>query len=204
MNQPTGSSHYEKYSIPKRIYWRVLSHLGLKKMSWDKQFEAGVWPGKLRSPHVVNRVMDLCNNGSIIEFGAGEGTLPYSLPINSFSTYTGYDISAVAVMRATERAHEAGLKNCYFEQCDMAQWKGSSDVSLVVLEECIYYLSARKIETFLNRCCESLAPSGHILIIVYSASKHTRSLDVCRRVCKVVDESVIKGRTFITLARPET
>lgn len=185
--------------ILRRIYWRLLRIVGFKQLSWDKQFEANVWCHRPRSMHTIEKVIELCNGGHLVEFGAGEGTLPLVLPRNSFSHYFGYDISAVAVARARERAREAGLTNCYFEQCDMVQWEGTSGVSLVIVEECIYYLRPKEIETFLKHCCKSLVPGGSILVIVHSTAKHFKTLEACRRVCRVKDESAIFGRTYITL-----
>jgi cyclopropane fatty-acyl-phospholipid synthase-like methyltransferase len=187
-------------SILKRLYWRLLRAFGFKQLSWDKQFEAGVWCNGQRSLHTIRKVKELCNGGYLVEFGAGEGTLPLALPEYSFSHYIGYDISSVAVRRARDRASEGGLIHCQFEQCDMAQWTGTSGVSLVVIEECLYYLTPREAEAFLRRCCQALLPGGSILVIVHSAAKHFRILQTCRSVCRVKDESVIGGRTFITLA----
>jgi hypothetical protein len=40
-------------------------------------------------------------------------------------------------------------------------------------------------------------------VIVHSAAKHFRTLEICRRVCTVRDESVFGGRTFLTLGGDE-
>ncbi len=197
-----GSEFMRTQPILCRVYWRLLRAVGLGRLSWDMQFEAGWW-GYIRGPrseYIIRKVTELCNGGHLVEFGCGEGTLPLALPRDSFSQYIGYDISEVAVGRARARAREAGLMYCHFEQCDMAKWKGTSGVSLVVAEECLYYLTPRIAETFLRHCCESLLPGGSILVIVYSAAKTYRTLNICRRVCRVNDESVNEGRTFITLA----
>lgn len=184
----------------KRVFWRFLRAIGLKQAAWDRQFKAGAWCYGPRSPDTLRRVAELCDGGMLVEFGAGEGTLPLALPRKSFCQYYGYDISGVAIGRAIERAKSAGLAGCSFEQLDMARWPGSSGVSLIVAEECLYYLAARETETFLRRSCASLLPGGKILIIVHSGKKHAKTLRICRRVCRVVDESIIGGRTFLTLA----
>lgn len=187
-------------SIPKRLYWRIL-RLFSKQLSWDKQFNAGVWTREPHTDQTIGAIVGLCNGGRLIEFGAGEGALPLSLPRNIYSEYIGFDISTVAVEKAREKAAEAGLTKCRFEQCDMAHWKGGRDVSVAVLEECLYYLTPRETETFLRRCSESLLPNGRILVIVHSAKKHARTLDICRRVCRVEEEATHGGRTFLVLAK---
>lgn len=185
--------------IFKRVHWRTLRLLGLKRLSWNDQFEAGVWRPSPRSPNTLSRVQQLCAGGKLIEFGCGEGDLPHLLPRDSFSEYTGFDISDVAVERATRRAAASGITACHFQQVDMAEWPGSHSVSLILAEECLYYLSPVQAELFLSTCSSSLASVGSILVIVHSARKHATTLEVCRQVCGVREETLIGPRTFLTL-----
>ena len=182
-----------------RMYWRTLRIFGFTKSSWDKQFELGVWDRGPRSQNTINRVSGLCAGGKLIEFGCGGGSLPFLVPRNCYSEYIGYDISEVAIENAKRRARQEGLENIHFEQCDMAKWNGTNGVSLIVVEECLYYLSPATVERFLLQCSRSICSGGLILVIVHSSSKHARTLDVCRRVCRVEDETVIGSRTYLTL-----
>ena len=164
------------------------------------QYREGIWCTRSRSPHTIARVAELCRGGQLLEFGCGEGNLPYLLPPGSFSEYMGIDISEVAIRKASARAAQAGVNNCHFQQGDMAKWDGSFLASLILVEECLYYLSLRDIERFLSRCCSSLSRDGVILVIVHCARKHSKTLSVCRRVCRVVDERSLGSRAFLTLA----
>ncbi|WP_169517176.1 class I SAM-dependent methyltransferase [Azohydromonas australica] len=136
----------------------------------------------------------------MVEFGCGDGTLPLALPPQAYSKYIGYDISEVATRTATDRAQAAGLSNCSFKQCDMAQWKGDKGVALFVIEECLYYLNSSEAESFLLRCCDSLAPGGSVLVVVHSASKHASTVSLCKSVCLVQEELTIGDRIFLVLA----
>jgi SAM-dependent methyltransferase len=122
------------------------------------------------------------------------------LPPGAFSSYMGYDISTVAIGRAKRRASAAALANVGFAACDIARWQGPDSASLIVAEECLYYLSPPVLERFLLRCGRCLAEGGVILAIVHSATKHARTLAVCRRVCLVRDEETLGERVFLTLA----
>ena len=179
----------------------MLRACGFKRFSWDKQYEAGVWCRSPSNEDTHDYVVNLCQGGRLIEFGCGEGTLLFSLPRSAFSDYTGYDISSVAAKRAQERADQAGLQMVKFEQGDMAEWRGASDVSLILVEECLMYLTTSDAEQFLRRCCDSLSPNGKIVVIVHSATKWAQTLETCRRVCKVDNETVVGGRTFMVLSR---
>ena len=187
-------------SLLQRIYWRILRAFGFEQLAWDKQFEAGVWCRGPRSAYTISRVAELCGGGRLVEFGCGEGSLPHLLPGGCFTEYFGYDISEVAIARARQRASAANLTNCRFARLDMAQWAGVPLVTLVVAEECLYYLTRVEIEVFLRRCCDYLVPDGSILIVVHSATKHASTLEVCRRVCRVIDETIVGSRTYLRLA----
>jgi cyclopropane fatty-acyl-phospholipid synthase-like methyltransferase len=187
-------------SFVKRVYWRLLRFVGLKRKAWDSQFKEGVWCRGPRSPRTVALVAELCRGGKLLEFGCGEGDLPHLLPEGTYSDYLGVDVSAVAIRTAAEKCAQCGKLNCQFQVGDMGRWSGLvSPVSLILLEECLYYLSLYQTEQFLSRCCSSLTRDGAILVIVHSATKHTKTLDVCRRVCHVLDEKAIGTRLFLTL-----
>lgn len=187
-------------NIIQRAWWRLLRLLGMKKLSWDKQFEAGVWCRHPRNSDMLKRVAELCHGGRIVEFGCGEGNLPFLLPTGSYSSYLGYDISEVAIQRAKRHAIDAGAGNVQFEQCDMAHWDGNQNASLVLVEECLYYLSSDDCARFLLLCSQCITADSSILVIVHSATKHKNTLAVCRRVCRVRDDVQIGGRTYLTLA----
>jgi hypothetical protein len=81
----------------------------------------------------------------------------------------------------------------------MANWSGDEDISLIVIKEALYYLSAKQQRRFLHACCRSLAPDGHVLVIVHSADKHERTLAVCRDVCNVTERRPRSQRMFLLL-----
>ncbi|MGA1194588.1 MAG: class I SAM-dependent methyltransferase [Kiritimatiellia bacterium] len=187
-------------TILDKVYWRLLRLFRLHKTSWDRQFQAGLWCRGPRCPHTVRKAAELCQGGYLIEFGCGEGTLPLAMPEGSFSFYRGYDISGVAINSATQKARRAGLQNCAFARGDMAHWQGDTGASLIVLEECLYYLSTPKAEAFLRCCLQSLLPGGHILVVIHDAAKHASTIEACKRACALQEQTTLGGRLFLLLA----
>ncbi len=173
--------------------------LGLGKEAWDDQFKKGYWSRGRHSDYFLEKVLSLSHGGIVVEFGCAEGTLVEELPVGSYSRYQGYDISGVAIEFANKKAKESGLSSCTFEQCDMSQWSGNAGVSLILLEECLYYLNAAQIKVFLDKCKRSLLPGGAILIIVHSADKHASTLQECRVVGNVIEEVLVNDRVYMTL-----
>ena len=184
-----------------KVSWRSLRLLGREQESWNDQYLKGKWNSDKPSLNCLARVIALSKGGRLIEFGCGYGTLPYALPPGTFSSYAGFDISDVAITKANQTATERGLEGCAFFQMDMAAWLGDSNVSLILVQECLYYLKQREQEHFLLTCCRSLAADGRILVVVHDGKKHRRTLDTCRRVCSLVKEELISPRTYLTLAR---
>ncbi len=182
-----------------RIWWWGLRLLGLRRLSWDQQYQAGLWKAGTRSSQTIAMVSTLCKGGRLVEFGCGEGELPYLLPDDCYTEYWGYDISAVAVGRAAQRAVALGRSDIRFEQMDMAKWPGADSVTLIVVEECLYYLDVSQIESFLSRCVRSLNSEGHVLIVVHSPVKHASTLETCRRCCTVVSERTHGARVYLVL-----
>jgi trans-aconitate methyltransferase len=163
IGRPFRIARTRAVKIVYRLWWRLLRAWAPRK-SWNSQFATDYW-NLPRSPETTRRVAQFCRAGRLVEFGCAVGALPRVLPAGTFSQYKGYDISDVAIARARERAPA----NCSFEQVDMANWSGDEDISLIVIEEALYYLSAKQQRRFLHACCRSLAPDGHVLVIVHSA-----------------------------------
>jgi trans-aconitate methyltransferase len=187
--------------IAYRAWWRILRAIGLQQASWNSQFEQGQWCRGPRSHRTLKLVSTLCDGGKLIEFGCGEGSLPFLLPEGSFSEYWGFDISSIAIARANERNRSENRSDIRFQRGDMARWDGTDCASLILAEECLYYLTPPKIERFLGRCSLSLAEEGVILVIVHSAIKHAPTLDLCGRCCPVIDSTEMDGRMYLTLGR---
>ena len=185
----------------RKAWWKMLRSLGRNRASWNGQYLSSVCDSVQRSDNTLSRVIELCNGGKLIEFGCGDGSLPRLLPNDAFTFYKGFDISDVAIARARHLAQRSGLNACEFYQVDMTQWRGDSSISLILLEECLYYLNKREQVEFLGRCCRSLGPEGLILVVVHDGDKHSRTLITCRNVCSVVAEEVISHRSYLTLAR---
>ena len=186
--------------ISQKVIWRGLRFLGLERESWNQQYKAGKWSGESRSPYMVELVSKLCGGGKLVEFGCGEGELPCLLPIGAFSEYHGIDISDVAVERAGLRVRKEGVACCKFEQGDMLNWKGIPGVSVILLEECLYYLTPRQIPVFLRRCGRCLAENGRIVVIVHSAEKHAETMDACRSACHVMQGMLVDSRAYLILS----
>jgi len=137
----------ESFSL-KRLYWKLLHVTGFKRRVWDSQYNTGLWRADNRSPITIRKVFELCDGGHLLEFGCGEGDLLGQLPPNTYSEYSGLDISRAAIDKA--RAFSAlNHATQSFQVCSMEEWEGvPQKYSLILLEECLYYLSQPAAQIF--------------------------------------------------------
>ena len=109
------------------------------KWTWNRQnrqFSSGPQFARSRSPKIINLVERLANNGLIIELACGNGILSRCINPCVYSHYQGFDISNVAIVQAQLWA----MPRCEFHVCDMVDWIGAENASLIVIEEALYYL----------------------------------------------------------------
>jgi cyclopropane fatty-acyl-phospholipid synthase-like methyltransferase len=184
----------------KRIRWLLLRLLFGARQSWDSQYEEGAWDHATVSPNTLKLVKSLSGGGSILEFGCGDGKFASALPRSSYSSYLGYDISLAAIAKARARADANGLIDCRFETMPIEKWNGDRNVSLIVVEECLYYLTEENARRFLKLCLKSIKADGHILIIMHSHIKHRNKVELVREFAPELDEMTSGDRIYQTVS----
>jgi formamidopyrimidine-DNA glycosylase len=81
----------------------------------------------------------------------------------------------------------------------MSAWTGAADVSLILAEECLYYLSAEAQAKWLEACRTSLSDSGHVAVVVHDARAHARTIQTCRQCMSAIDEQMVMSRVYLIL-----
>lgn len=187
--------------------WRVARAIGgrAERWAWDDQYRRGRWAGLVnqRDPLTIALVEKYANGGPIVELGCGAGSLALAVEPTVYTSYTGFDLSEVAVEFARRRAAELGRDRCVFDVGDMSIWPGADDLSLIVIEEALMYLNSPQQDVLLNMCMTSLRAGGHLLVTAHASDKHHATLERCRAKCTVVEE-VRQGRTHLVLVPSHT
>jgi trans-aconitate methyltransferase len=179
------------YAIARR-----LGPLG-RRWAWNSQFRRGAPFAVSRSPLTIKLVERLARAGVIVELACGDGILSRSIRSSAYSAYRGYDISDVAI----ERARQLANSKCTFAVCDMCDWRGDQEVSLIVIEEALYYIIHAQQRALLRLCKASLNPEGRILVIVHSEKRHAATLKTCRETL-TIDEQIRDGERVHLVLRP--
>src|SRR5580693_6732087 len=90
-----------------------------KRHLWNHEFSSGRWDCLDRTPdeRIQAKLEKFARCGAILDLGCGSGTASVDLASATYSSYTGIDISDVAVRKAKDRARAAGRadRNEYYQ-----------------------------------------------------------------------------------------
>jgi len=186
----------------KRLIWRFMRLFGQrgKRCAWDGQYESGYWRDlSSKDSELIEIIEDFSRGGKIVSLGCGADDIILKLNPHVYSSYLGIDISKVAIEHAIDNAKRLGLTNCQFCVGDIAEWEGDKNITLIILEESIYYLNSGQQQRLLERCYDSLNSNGSVLITVHSRYKHEKTINRCKEISKVVKEINKGEKTYLIL-----
>jgi len=160
----------------------------LKQYAMDYKYRRGHWGagGGESFQFVVDLVEKYASGGKILELGCGDGRLIASLPSDCYVSYTGLDLSPVAIERATARQ----LPRTRFESGDMQTHHWDDRFDLVLFDESIYYLESKHLAARLQRLLGYLNQDGHAIVTIYQPRRFRGIIDHIRQRYLVVDEGV--------------
>lgn len=152
-----------------------------KTKMWDQEYAGGRWDHCERTPgaYVYECVEKYCRNGSVLDLGCGSGNTGNELNADRYGTYTGMDISAVAVEKAAKRSQEGGrgAKNNYVVG-DIITFTPDRKHDVILFRESIYYVPLVKLKGVLARYREFLNAGG--VFVVDVSTRGTKSGDKYR------------------------
>ncbi|SRR6266480_2654079 len=147
---------------------------------WDKEYASGKWNHCDHTPGawVYGFVQKHCRNGSILDLGCGSGNTGNELDVTSYLDYTGVDLSAVAILKATDRSERNGRadKNRYLRS-DILSYVPRKNHDVILFRESFYQIPRAKMKATLDRYSRYLSDSGVFVVYVSrDGTKHVREL----------------------------
>lgn len=162
-----------------------------KKYIWNDEFLKGRWDCLRNTPGdcVYKYIEQYCNKGSILDLGCGSGNTGNELDINQYSTYTGVDVSSVAIQFALERtkANDRSKKNNYC-QSDIYTYTPCQKYNVILFRESIYYLPLNKIRPLFKRYSLYLENNGVFIVRIADRFHYGQYVDMIESNYKIVEQ----------------
>ena len=166
----------------------------IQASTWDRQYAQGAWE-VLKSPLEVKRfdsvrnlIYKYASGGDILEVGCGEGLLQSGMDKQQYATFTGIDISAVAITRT---AALQDTQHTYLH-ADMETWEPTGGLfDIIIFNESLYYASYPI--PLMNRYFSFLKPGGAIILSVYETPPNKQLLDTIDRHYHTAEEMITEN-----------
>lgn len=169
---------------------------------WNSEYAVGRW--RHCDATVGDCVYDVieryANRGDILDLGAGSGNTATELDADAYSSYTGIELSDVAVADARRRstAAQRGRKNCYI-CADITSYVPEKAYDVVLFRDSIYYIPLRRIRETLERYGTFLKTAGVIIVRFYNAHDARKIVQVVEQNFCVVERNAAGDATTLVL-----
>lgn len=152
---------------------------------WNRQYTSSTWK-YLASLEQVPRYAiiegwrrRLKPTGSVLDLGCGEGTLLEHLPLAESVTYTGVDLSQVAIDKAVTKIRDISYERFVCADLRTFETPAGSAFDVIIFNEVLYYVADPV--AVVQRYRPSLATGGLIIVSVFHENE---------RFWKIINESL--------------
>lgn len=190
---------------PVRGFMRRYAPTAMKRISWNSEFKRGKHVHHLE-PGYRSRICDVieryCNAGDVLELGWADGHVGLGLNLAAYSSYTGVDISEVAIREAFVKLEaargERRLKN-QFEAADIARFIPTMKMDVILFKDSLYYFHKAKMLGVLCHLRHFLRPGGVFIVQMDNIGRHGWIRDLIRENCFVVEDREFRAKDFMRL-----
>ncbi|UOA10191.1 bifunctional 2-polyprenyl-6-hydroxyphenol methylase/3-demethylubiquinol 3-O-methyltransferase UbiG [Methylobacter sp. S3L5C] len=163
--------------------------------NWEIQYKNENWSHLSHIGELARYtlIVSYCNYfkglGSVLDIGCGEGILQNRLGSQTYSSYTGIDISSEAITRASKnRDHKT-----FFICSDAQLYVPDERFDIVIINECLYYFKDPL--SFVRRYEGFLKDDGLIIVSMYLADRTKKIWKILERTCHIEDSTTVTNRS---------
>jgi 2-polyprenyl-3-methyl-5-hydroxy-6-metoxy-1,4-benzoquinol methylase len=156
-----------------------------KQKIWDSEYKTGKWDylngtpnAEVRDP-IYEFLESYSAGGSILDLGCGSGATAFEMR-NVYNTYTGVDVSEVAIEGARRAALATGERAAHldFAVSDIFTFEPDHKFSVILFRESIYYVPQHKIKAMLERYRSHLETDGVIMVRLCDVRKYKSIINI--------------------------
>ena len=163
----------------------------IRERIWNREFSGGRWNCLKDTPDdcVYQFVEKYCDGGSILDLGCGSGSTGNELNIAQYGSYTGVDVSGVAIEMAIKRSqyNNRNKKNAFY-QSDIYDYTPSRKFNVILFRDTIYYLPLKQIKPLLKRYSTHLEDNGFFIVRMFDKESGAQYIDLIKRNHKLIEE----------------
>lgn len=180
--------------FPYNVMLRSASS-NVKKLLWDREYRSGKWNriDDTRGDCIYRYLEKYAANGSILDLGCGPGNTANELSASAYRSYSGVDISDVALDKAKWRTQQNSRadKN-RFANADFLSYVPDQQFDVILLRESIYHVPLGRIKEIFDRYSPFLTPTGVFVVRLVTDNRLTSNARV--RIIETNCDIVEKGQ----------
>jgi SAM-dependent methyltransferase len=148
---------------------------------------------------LVDLIRRHAGGGRVLDLGCGTGRLAASIPPDTWTTFTGVDLSPCAISRARART----LPRATFVEADFEKEFPNGPFDLIISEESLYYVATNRLPDFVERLEQRLAPEGKLLVTVADPRRFQGLIRLLMQHFHLVEQGPLSGdrREYLVLQR---
>ena len=165
---------------------------------WQEQYENGVWASLdeiSEMAHyiiIVGYLLHLKKSSdkmlSILDAGCGHGVLCKYIMSTGNYCYTGIDISANAITKATENF---GNESNQFIAADIDEWESETKYDIIIFNESLYYVES-PVDT-VAKYCRMLKKDGSLIVSMCEYANHRVIFNKLLKKVELVDNNYVRN-----------
>lgn len=176
--------------------------LAAKRTLWDEEFGSGQWNYLERTADdpIYPFLEKYARNGAILDMGCGSGNTANELDYSKFTSYTGTDLSDVAIQKAIERTRSNGRQaRTEFKCTPIEDFGPEKPYDVILFRESIFYIPVRKIKGVLDRYSLHLKPGGVIIVRMCDREKYAAIVELIAKYYEIVEQKMVDGAKDIII-----
>jgi 2-polyprenyl-3-methyl-5-hydroxy-6-metoxy-1,4-benzoquinol methylase len=169
--------------------------LAAKKSLWDEEFGSGQWNylEQTTEDPIYPILEKYVRNGAILDMGCGSGNTANELDYAKFGSYTGTDLSEVAVQKAIQRTRNNGREGkTEFKCAPIEDFNPEKPYDVILFRESIFYIPIRKIKAVLDRYAPHLKAEGVFIVRICDREKYAPIVELINEHYNVHEQMAVE------------
>ena len=192
-----------KHYLSTRGIMYLLTRFGgsiLRRHSFNHKYHSGDWEvlDREHTRTVVEFVDNYLRGGDILDMGCGPAHLAQALGLDRFSSYTGIDVSDVALQMAAKRTNN----KVSLQLAEMENAVINKRYDVILFEESLYFLPFFKCRTILHQYTQYLKRNGVFIVTIIDVKRFQKLINLIHSEFAVKEESIIdeRGRYLVVFS----